>query len=275
MGVLDTTNNEIKLNPNVARTDNVNINDVGYGALTSAVLQPQDTWLLNDGNGSTTAADTAPVTGNAYQSANPNAGQYAANLNNSSWASDATRGTVLSLNGTNGYASTTTNAILNTANSFSVSVWVNMPTLPTSNSTIVAEDGNQLSSFYLQYRPSQKSWCLLLPTQDVANGWGPSPCTTASAVAGSWVHLTAVYNATSKTAALNVNGGGSAGGTTTTATNVTTWAGTGALTIGAAQYNAGNRCDYFPGLISDVQVWNYALSDPQVAALYQQVTQLS
>ncbi len=41
----------------------------------------------------------------------------------------------------------------------------------------------------------------------------------------------------------------------------------GHLIIGAAKYG-GNRVDYFNGLIDDVRVYNYGLSDSEVANLY-------
>jgi hypothetical protein len=40
--------------------------------------------------------------------------------------------------------------------------------------------------------------------------------------------------------------------------------------VADGQTTAGGITNFFPGEISDVQVWNYALANPQVKALYDQ-----
>jgi hypothetical protein len=74
-----------------------------------------------------------------------------------------------------------------------------------------------------------------------------------------------VYNAPTKTTQLYVNGTLAA-----TGTGLTNWSATGGMLLGAGQYNA-TIGDYFPGKISDLQAWNYALSAPQITALYDQI----
>jgi hypothetical protein len=94
-----------------------------YGALASAVIGPQDTLLPNDGPGATSASDTVPN----VSWFNPNDGGSSAVLSatGATWTSDATRGTVLTLDGTAGDAATS-GPLLNTSKSYSVSAWVKL-----------------------------------------------------------------------------------------------------------------------------------------------------
>ncbi|WP_280666005.1 LamG-like jellyroll fold domain-containing protein [Kitasatospora sp. MAP12-44] len=273
VGTPETSNGETKLNTNAAAgTDHVNLSTAGYGALTSAILGAVDSWQLNDGAiGGGTASDTASNSGNTYLANNPAIGQAPLTLNGGySWTADPTRGTVLSLDGTTAYGSGTTSngPVLNTAGSFTVSAWANLASTPTANATIASEDGTQNSGFYLQYNAAVKSWCLTTMASDTATstGSGLSPCSTSNTTPGTWTHLVGVYNATTQTAQLYVNGTLAA-----TTTGLTNWAATGNFTIGAALYH-GTRTDYFPGMISGAQAWNYPVTAPQVTALYQQIS---
>jgi hypothetical protein len=75
-----------------------------------------------------------------------------------------------------------------------------------------------------------------------------------------------VYNAATQTAQLYVNGALAA-----TGTGIAPWSAPGNFTIGSAMNNGAIR-DFFPGMLSGVQAWNYALSPYQVSALYQQIS---
>jgi hypothetical protein len=273
IGVLDTTNSEIKLDPNTAiASDHVNLTNSGYAALTSAYLGPQDSWPLNDANvdpAATSAADTATNANNPYLIDNPQVGQNPATLSGgATWTNDPTRGQVLALDGTTATA-TTTGPVLNTTTSFTVSAWVNLSALPTRNATIAAQDGTVNSPFYLQYNYSHSNspiWGLAFSNTDTANpAFAGSVLSTAPATTG-WTHLVGTYDASTHTAQLYVNGT-----LANTTTGVNPWAATGAFTIGRGLYN-GNPTDRTPGMISNVQAWNYALTAPQVTALYQQIS---
>jgi len=289
IGVPDSSNGETKLAPlamvgtsrSNTPSDPVNLTNSGTATLANAILAAQDIWPLGDGSGSTTASDSSQGTHNSYLNSSlpsdSNLGNNPLTLSGTySWATGATVGsmtgqTVLSLDGTTGYGETGNTAVLNTAGSFSISAWANLSKIPTGYGTVAAEAGTQASGFYLQYNPNAKSWCMNFMTSDTANttGAGSVPCATAAPTANTWYHLVGTYNAATKTAALYVNG--TLAGT---ATGITTWAATGAMLIGADQYNAGIG-DYLPGEISDVQAFNYTLTAPQVAGLYQQIGELS
>ncbi|WP_370192046.1 LamG-like jellyroll fold domain-containing protein [Streptacidiphilus sp. MAP5-52] len=256
--------------------DHVNLSLAGYGALGNTILSPQDTWQLNDGNTSNTvtvAQDTADTDGvnqvltpNAIN--NPNTGNNPLNLSGTgaTWTSDATRGEVLTLDGTAGDATTSNTGVINTTASYTVSVWVKLPSLPNHNVTIVSENGTNDSPFYLQYNYNggTPGWGMNTTTSDIT---GPAfaDAFAAGATANTWTHLVGVYNNATKTAQLYVNGHLAA-----TKAGVTAWAASGPLLVGAAQYDA-TMTDFVPGSVSDVQDFNYALTPNQVTALYQQI----
>ncbi|WP_034266557.1 LamG-like jellyroll fold domain-containing protein [Actinospica robiniae] len=272
---------------NNAPSDPVNLTNAATGALANAILAPQDIWELNDGTGASTAADnTVGSTGNlnnttstgslylAYSDPSLNPGGNPLTLNgtqgtNYTWPT-ATVGTltgqtVLSLDGTSGYA-TTSGAVLDTTGSYSISAWVNLSQIPTGYATIAAQAGTQASGFYLQYDPDNAAWCLNFMSTDTADPPGayPIPCASTAPTAHTWYHVVATYNATTNAAVLYVNG------TQAGSATITDWSATGPLLIGADQYDA-NIGDFFPGEISDIQTFNYALSAPQITALYHQI----
>lgn len=266
LAVPDTANSENKLSAAADTGDHVNLTNAGYGAETSAILSPHDTWLLDDGDGSTTAGDSAP-TDTPYTVNDYSVGSSPLTLNGTtSWTDDATRGQVLTLDGSTGNAATG-GQILDTAGSYSVSAWADLASLPTHNAAIAAQDGTQDSAFYLKYDYAyngKPGWALTFPDTDTTS---PSNkvAWASGATAGTWTHLVGTYDATTRTGRLYVDGTLAA-----TTTGVTPWAATGTFTVGRAKYN-GNSTDYFPGALSDVQAWNYALTQDQVTALHQQI----
>ncbi|MBS2962987.1 hypothetical protein KGA66_08025, partial [Actinocrinis puniceicyclus] len=282
LGVPDTGNGETKLDPNAQVSDHVNLSIAGYAALANAYLIPQDTWPLTDGaNGATflsTAQDKAAqgtAAHDPYLGTMNNPGQNPINLSgtngtNYTWNTDTARistsdpdGTVLSLDGTAGYG-TSSGPVINTAASFTVSAWAKLSST-THNAVLAAQDGTNESGFYLGYGTGNGGeWKLYFMTADTTNPtWQPQAAATGATT--NWTHLVGVYNAATKTAQLYVNGTLAA-----TATGITTWNATGALTLGRDLYN-GNPADYFPGEISNVQDWDYALSAPQITALHDQI----
>jgi Concanavalin A-like lectin/glucanases superfamily len=281
VGVLNTSLNEEELGPlaqvalsrNNTPTDPINLTNAGTGALANAILAAQDTWTLNDGAGNTSAADYALNNySNAYlTTTDPNAGNNTLALNGTYTWPTATVGsqtgsTVLGLDGSTGYG-VTSGQVLNTAGSFSVSAWADLSSLPTGDATIAAQSGTEASGFYLQYNPSWGGWCLNFMASDTAGAGGATgvACTTTAPKVNTWYHLVGTYSAATHTTRIYVNGALAA-----TGTGLTAWSATGPLTIGAGQYDA-TIGDFFPGDISDVQAWSYALSAPQISALYDQI----
>jgi hypothetical protein len=275
------SNGEVALNSdatvgtsNGTPADYTNLTQPGYGALANTILGAQDTWPLTDGTldpSATTANDTADNASAYLQATDPTAGSNPLTLNgtnatNYTWTSDANHGEVLSLDGTTGYG-TTTGPVLNTTASFSISAWANLSSLSNGYATIAAQSGTQNAAFYLQYNTSWGGWCLNFIATDTANSAGnPNvACSTTPPTTNTWYHLVGTYNASNHTAQLYINGTLAA-----TSPNITPWNATGPLTLGEGQYDATTG-NYFPGKISNAQAWNYALSTPQILALYDQI----
>lgn len=214
-------------------------------------VPPTDDWPLNDGTG-TTAQDTG-------------GGLNATLTGGATWVTDPSRGTVLDLSGAGEFAVASGPAV-NTAGSFTVSAWVNLATAGSGlNSVAVAQDGAVDSGFFLEYNDTccgDAGWALAIPATDTAPPtWNPTAF-SVGVTTGTWTMLTGVYNAATQTAELYVNGALEA-----TATGVVSFSATGPLTIGRAQ-DGGNDGDFFPGKISDVQVFSQSLNPVQVRGLY-------
>jgi Concanavalin A-like lectin/glucanases superfamily len=224
----------------------------------TAVSYPAHDWQLNDGSqyalGSSASAATDSITASS--------GDKATFATGSSWGTDDFFSEDASLNpsssGTN--ALTTSGPIVSTVGSYTVSAWVKLDGLPGYNETVLAQDGATDSGFYLGYNwYCGGCWGLQFvatdtdtPAFDDAYGTAAQP--------GVWTNLTGVYNATSKTGSLYVNGSLAA------TTSVTGWAATGPFTIGRALYN-GSKVNYLNGSVADVQTWNSALTAAQVGEL--------
>ena len=180
-----------------------------------------------------------------------------------SWPVDKYFGTVADFDGSTGYAATS-GPVVDTSGSFTVSAWAYLTSLPTHNSTMVSQQGTNDSSFYLQYNYAYAGaprWGFVMPQSDIV-GPGMSNAISASAAqANTWTQLTGVYNAATNTLQLYINGQLVASG------SATGWLASGPLDIGRALW-AGNYSDYFPGEVSDVQAFSYALSPGAVQALY-------
>ncbi|MGW7824196.1 LamG-like jellyroll fold domain-containing protein [Streptomyces puniciscabiei] len=270
VAVTDTATGEEKLATAADSGDHANLSLAAFGALSTALLSPEDTWNFDDGTGMPVATDTAATdTLNTLNAAgtDTNLGNNPLTLTGSAtWATDTSRGTVLSLNGTTDYAAGTNTGVLDTSASFTISTWVKLSSTPSKDATAFSVNGTTDSPFYLKYKANNGSpkWAFDIPATDTTDPSfkGASGGTPSS---GSWTHLVAVYNAATRTAQLYVNGS-----LVNSATGISTWKAAGTLDVGAAQYD-GSMTDYFPGEISDAQLYNYALTANQVTALYDQI----
>lgn len=203
-------------------------------------------------DGSTPMYDTAPTNQmNGYISATGSTFNTIGNPN-----------PTLTFDGNAGCAAATTGTAINTTGSYTVSAWVNLSTLPSGNATAVSEfaDTDQNSPFYLQYNSG--NWAFAISNNNTSTPTIDGPDNGTPVVANTWYQIVGVYTASAHTAQIYVNGH-LAG----TQTGLTTWATTGDLNIGRDLYT-GYQVDYFPGLISDVETFNTALTSAEVAALY-------
>jgi hypothetical protein len=201
--------------------------------------EPVSWWKLNDDTG-TTAVDSQ--------------GKNDASGANIGWCGT---GNCATFNGTDS-AFTTAGPVLNTAanSSFTVAAWVWLEDIPANGAfaTAVSQDGATASGFYLQYSGQNRCWAFARAAR--ALGCGLTMVKT-------WTYLTGVFDASDNQLRLYVDG--SEKGTTTDPTTPPT--ADGPLAIGRGQF-AGKPTDWFPGAISNVEVFNTVLSSAQVHLLY-------
>ncbi|MFC7986360.1 LamG domain-containing protein [Streptomyces sp. NPDC057336] len=166
----------------------------------------------------------------------------------------------LALNGTTGYAATST-PVVDTRASYTVSAWAMLKPGEARNQTVLGQDGGFYSGFYLTYREEEKTWTLRTSPKDATDGNITEQTVTATqpAARGVWTHLAAVYDASKKQISLYVNGRLQGSDTVSAA-----WAAEGGLQIGRVLWR-GNYTDYFAGSIDEVTVWQQALTGDLIA----------
>ena len=207
--------------------------------LVSDGRAPVAGWTLGDAKGSTKAAgssdtpDASAGSGVTFGAAGPL----------------GSTDTAASLDGTeNAYLDAGT-AGVDTGKTFSVSAWVMLPTLPTSNVTVVSQDGTAQPGFELGYDVDTASWTFRIPVSDMES-LGTWKVSGAAAVAGSWTHLIGVYDAELGKMMLYVNG-------VLVADDVqarhTTWSATGGVQIGRKLALDGYT-GYLKGSVADVKL---------------------
>lgn len=166
----------------------------------------------------------------------------------------------LALNGTTGYAATST-AVVDTRASYTVSAWAMLTPGVARTQTVLGQDGGFYSGFYLTYREEDKTWTLSTSPKDATDGNITEQKVTATqpAARGVWTHLAAVYDAGEKQISLYVNGRLQGSDTVSAA-----WAAEGGLQIGRVLWR-DSYTDYFAGSIDEVTVWQQALTGDLVA----------
>jgi hypothetical protein len=177
----------------------------------------------------------------------------------------------LMLDGVAGYATTADDAgtldpsddvqhpVLRTDQSFTVSAWVN-PAAVTGIEVVLRQGIGSYSGTKLELNASGR-WAFWVRTPDGTGGSFTTTATSsASASIGEWTHLVGVFDAPTGQVRLYVDGV-----RVTTASGAAGWASTESLQIGST-----DGSQYFDGAIDQVQVFQGAMNDREVAALYTQ-----
>ncbi|MGW3950739.1 LamG-like jellyroll fold domain-containing protein [Streptomyces sp. NPDC004752] len=180
-------------------------------------------------------------------------------------------GTGLALDGTDDYAATVS-PVLNTAKSYSVSLWAKLPTDKPNRPTVaLAQAGQNNSGFEIYHSSALGGWVFLRHGSDAAGGAtavravqpacpsGGTECEAARL--GTWTHLVGVFDNPNHQLKLYVNGTLSG-----TAEFTTPWDARGGTILGAAQH-LGTMGNFFPGSLDEVQLFDYQLTDAQVGTL--------
>ncbi|AXI79949.1 LamG domain-containing protein [Peterkaempfera bronchialis] len=174
---------------------------------------------------------------------------------------DGHRGAALALDGTSdGYAATDA-AILDTSRSFTVSAWVNPAATVSNYRAAVSQNGSYMGAFHLGIR--EGVWAFTFASTDGAGYSYYGSKSSAPVTVGQWTHLTGVYNSSSKTITLYVNG------TAAPATSVPAmWDGHGPFQIGSYWWR-GTQADPWFGSVDEVRAWDRALSASEAANVAQ------
>lgn len=169
-------------------------------------------------------------------------------------------GQAVQFNGANASGSTAA-AVLDTAGSFTVATWVRLDAL-TGWRTMVNQDGAAVSGFWLQYSEFVGNKFLLsMHDADTTTSAPVRAIGTTTPVAGQWYHVVGVRDKAAGTMKLYVNGRLEGSATYTGG-----WAANGTLNIGRGKYGAPN--DWLAGAMDQVKAFGAALSDADVAALF-------
>ncbi|MET9224792.1 LamG-like jellyroll fold domain-containing protein [Lentzea sp. NPDC003310] len=230
------------------------LNSVGQalpGGLVNASragVQDVARWKLNDNSG-VVAQDSS--------------GNFPATASGNVMFSPDHNGSVL-LSGS-GASLATSGKVLDTTRNFSVSAWVKTRSLSTAQ-TAVSQEGTAADGFALHYNPATKRWTFTLRGADSTTtpwvkdvpAWGEATL--------DWTHLTATFDAETRTARLFVNGvlNGAA-------YDVVPFAATGKFVIGRSRSNA-NAVNWFNGFVSDVRAHQRTLSPNDTLLSVQQPT---
>lgn len=232
------------------------------------LLGPSHAWRLGDATSGSIGASAATDAGNTTALPLSGHGGVTWNDQNDLFTPSA------QFDGTTGYMTSTAQAV-NTTGSFTVSAWVK-PTIlaATQGGVVLSEAGSHTSCMDLNISPittngvTTPHWSLRMSSSDSS---GPSPGRFAATAIkdnvelGTWTHLTATFDATSKFLRLYVGGIPATDGFITAPATWSSGCNTFAL---GRYYNNDTYYSYFPGQIADVQIWNgTALTPTQVAAI--------
>lgn len=177
----------------------------------------------------------------------------------------------LHLDGVDGYASTVS-PVLNTAKSFSVSVWAKLPVQePTHSAMALSQNGQYSSGYQLLYSSASGGWVFARFASDDSSGGGyvrvAQPTCLAGDTAckaarlGTWTHVVGEFDNVNALLKLYVNG------TMVGSTPFTTpWDSRGQSLIGASAQN-GVQGSFFTGDLDDAEFFDYQLTDAQIAEL--------
>src|SRR5262249_36769691 len=204
-------------------------------------------WKFDEGNG-TTISDAS---GNGNTGTLVNGPQWTNGVSGKALYFDGIASNVAVLNSTS----------LDLPNSFTFSAWVN-PAVAQSNFTAAISKNSSSDHVYFLYATSGGSYCggtgFPLAGANIA-GSQDIVCSASGVPLNTWSHLTSTYDGS--TLRFYVNGSLSQSVTA----SGTIESGTGTFQIGASQWG-----EYFNGLIDEVRIYNRALSDTEIQAIYQQ-----
>ena len=162
-------------------------------------------------------------------------------------------GSALATNGSGQFADTGA-ALLNTEGSYSAAAWVRFNSVGDAFQTAVSQDGGDHSAFYLQYSGADHKLAFSFV--------GTRALAPSTVEPNRWYHLVGVRDAATGTLKLYVDGQLAA-----TRSVCLGEASSGDTVIGRGKYG-GNPVDFLDGAVDQVHLYDRALTDAEVSALY-------
>ncbi|MYW11261.1 glycoside hydrolase family 2 [Streptomyces sp. SID2563] len=228
---------EIKVDAAQVRKINREVIAAGAAAGTRTPVKGGGSWSLDENKG-TKAADSGPNHKDLTLS------------EGTSWTTGV-HGSALKFNGEGQYAETN-GPVVDTTGDYTVSAWASLDALPGNYGTVVSQDGRrQENPFYLQY--GQGAFAFSTPGAHRARA-------EMTPELGHWYHLVGVRNGDQ--IKLYVDGK-----LASTAPAGSADVSSGALSVGRAKWS-GDNTDFWNGSVDQVQVYDKALTDQEVTALY-------
>ncbi|NED13728.1 LamG-like jellyroll fold domain-containing protein [Streptomyces sp. SID9124] len=228
---------EIKVDAAQVRKINREVIAAGAAAGTRTPVKGGGSWSLDENKG-TKAADSGPNHKDLTLS------------EGTSWTTGV-HGSALKFNGEGQYAETN-GPVVDTTGDYTVSAWASLDALPGNYATVVSQDGRrQENPFYLQY--GQGAFAFSTPGAHRARA-------EMTPELGHWYHLVGVRSG--DRIKLYVDGK-LASTTEAGSADVSS----GALSVGRAKWS-GDNTDFWNGSVDQVQVYDKALTDQEVTALY-------
>ena len=148
--------------------------------------------------------------------------------------------------------------------SFTVAAWVYM-TNPNQNSNVLGQDSNEdgyVSGFYLGYDDQTRRFNFTRSTSNTSDAGADVAAAIRPADANTWTHLVGVYDASDDELKFYVNGV-----LQSETPDNTPFASNGDFAIGRCEFGYGHIYNWFPGYVRDVEVFQKALTPPEVKAL--------
>ncbi|MEU2026386.1 LamG-like jellyroll fold domain-containing protein [Streptomyces sp. NPDC016469] len=228
---------EIKVDAAQVRKINREVIAAGAAAGSRTPVKGGGSWSLDENKG-TKAADSGPNHKDLTLS------------EGTSWTTGV-HGSALKFDGDGQYAETE-GPVVDTTGDYTVSAWASLDALPGNYATVVSQDGRrQENPFYLQY--GQGAFAFSTPGAHRARA-------ELTPELGHWYHLVGVRSGDQ--IKLYVDGK-----LASTAAAGSADVSSGALSVGRAKWS-GNNTDFWNGSVDQVQVYDKALTDQEVTALY-------
>ncbi|MEI5011388.1 LamG domain-containing protein [Streptomyces sp. PmtA] len=229
-------------------------NPGGYVFIVANGRAPAAGWKLDD---PVTATEAAGRPGD------PTAAKGAGVTFGTTNLGDRKEKTAATFNGSQDAHLSTGGPVVDTTKSFSVSTWVYLSELPTRDMTLVSQDGTAEPGFVLGYDGLSQKWEFRFPAAGIESPAEWRVLDETKAVAGTWVHLVAAYDAERRSMELYKQGRKAAAAP---AQRRTSWSATGGLQMGRSLALSGYT-GYLKASMSEVQVYDRILAESELATV--------